>query len=568
VNPDNEQHVQKLRSAVKHSYGKLRPLRKHAERIIRAYVGDKYGEGQTQPVPVNFIELTLNVFLQNLAPKPPRALVTTTNDSLKPTASALELVLEKVTKDIDLAEAERRTVINALIAIGVMKVGMDMNGELYAEPVDIDDWVIDINARHFSDAAFMGHRLRIPYEEALELYGDEVGRLKDHALTYDDLVESDDRLSKISRGSDFKVEDYPDAYIELWEIYRPRENVILTLSPLNHSKLLAVNEWDGIEPGPYHILDFAIVPGQAMPLPPSMSWYELHDMMNMIMRKLADDVETQKTVYLTRPGAVSDTERMRDALHGDILVVDDPSAMEAKRIGALDQGSFLLMLQIKNLYSYMTGGLEVLGGLGPSADTYGQERIISTSANRRIQDMQSRMLRFRESVMRSLAFYEFSAPSGREIIKRVAGIDVNLKWTEEERRGAFEDYVIDIAPYSATNLTPSQRLNMLLQMLTQVLIPMGHKVDQGKLVSLIARYADMPELSELLVNDTQLQPESPEPMPIQGQAPQAAGPMLFGGQQSPRVYVQARAPSAANSIENRLIGKLIDGMDVGNNGRT
>ena len=74
--------------------------------------------------------------------------------------------------------------------------------------------------------------------------------------------------------------------VELRDIWLPREQLIITVETGKLGPSLRVLEWDGPHSGPYRFLRFNEVPGNTMPLPPVALWRDLHDLANVLFRKL------------------------------------------------------------------------------------------------------------------------------------------------------------------------------------------------------------------------------------------------------------------------------------------
>src|SRR5207253_775171 len=136
----------------------------------------------------------------------------------------------------------------------------------------------------------IGHRYRAPLEVIRNSKIYSKGR-KDLSPSTDTAynLEGDERISMIGRtylGMD--SEEFED-FVDLWEVYLPRHRMVLTLiddqltgasktgmtngSPAD---ALRAQHWLGPETGPYHLLSYGMVPGNAMPKAPIMDLIDLH----------------------------------------------------------------------------------------------------------------------------------------------------------------------------------------------------------------------------------------------------------------------------------------------------
>jgi hypothetical protein len=88
-------------------------------------------------------------------------------------------------------------------------------------------------------------------------------------------------------------------FVDLVEVYLPKEQLIVTLPfgpGFGDDDVLRVVEYEGPERGPFHMLGFAYVPDNVLPVPPASIWYYLQVMGNRIARKIGRQAERMKTV--------------------------------------------------------------------------------------------------------------------------------------------------------------------------------------------------------------------------------------------------------------------------------
>jgi hypothetical protein len=152
------------------------------------------------------------------------------------------------------------------------------------------------------------------------------------------------------------------------------------------------------------------------------------------------------------------------------------------------------------MLGYLMGNLDAIGGLSAQSSTLGQDQMLSQSANRMIDDMRQEVSKFHKKVFMDLARYLWEDPfTEMPLVKRVGeNIEIPFVWTDEQKEGDFEQYNLDIEPYSMRSTTPEERLAKLTQMITEIVIPMGMQVDQQKFASVMSHYANLPELEEVL----------------------------------------------------------------------
>jgi len=162
----------------------------------------------------------------------------------------LGLALNKTAKEIKVQDELESAVTNAMFNIGIMKVasetldrGMIADAtQPYAESIDLSDFVYDTNAKKLSMCQFMGHKFRMD-REVFEKCG---------------LYENTDQIASTterggSKGSEYRTsemvhteghETYRDQ-VELWAMFLPFENIILTISSDGAGTICREQEWEG-----------------------------------------------------------------------------------------------------------------------------------------------------------------------------------------------------------------------------------------------------------------------------------------------------------------------------------
>lgn len=572
LNPDNDRDIKRLRSAMDHSRKALLPFREKRVYAIRQYVGKHYGDsGAPKKVPLNLLELAINTYTRQLSANNPHLLCTTKQVGLKPRAVKFELALNNLITEIKFYETMRMAVINAMFSVGIIKTGMSAYqkveldgfmhdiGQPFADSVDLDDWVHDCNARKFEQVQFCGNKYRLPLDYVKEsgLY-DNVDDLK--ASSKYDYDRSEDKAEDLAKSDNrgYDEDEYQD-HIELWDLWLPRENLVVTM-PVGEGKPIRVVDWEGPEYGPYHMLSYGEVPNNIMPLAPVGVWLDLHDLANGLMRKLSLQAERQKTVLGVQRGQDADGKRIVQANDGDAITMDDPQSAREYRYGGMDQQNLGFLLQVNNSYSRHAGNLDSLGGLSPQADTASQERLLSESASKRLSDLQDRTVLFTKEVCRSLGWHLwYDKSTTLPLYKRVSGLDydIPMSFTPEERDGDFYEYNIDIEPYSMQDKSPTTKLNTIKAFVGEILMPLGQQMAQAGmqinfegLTRIYAKYANINELEELITfGNPQLPP--PESTPEQ--------PAPIKPPTTTRHYVRTSRPGATRGGQEAIMAAALFG---------
>lgn len=488
-------------------------------KFLRQIVGENYAsDGASRAVPLPLMATGYAVYVHSLVSANPRALVTTRTPELKPHAIDYGLSLNLLFEEIELKRSLREVVASSMLSLGVMKVGVAESPSLeraatqpFAERVDIDDWVQDMNARSWNEIGFCGNRYRVHLDDlrASEFSDQTVIDNLTKEGPYDWVSESGGKTfpSSISAG-DSSEDPYYDM-VEVYDIWLPREKLFLTVPRKFPDKVIRTMEWEGPSHGPYHRLGFLWPDGNNLPLPPAAMWLDLHILANELFRKTSAQARRQKSnLIVNNP---SDAERARKSMDGDIMPMSPGTDAREVSWGGADQKTLSVTALCKDMFSYFAGNIDVIGGLAPGSRTFSQDKLMAESADVRMRDMQQSVLDLTRNVMRDIAFYRWKEPIRTDVLtKRIDGIDFDFvsKFGPSDRAGMFFDYQFEVAPYSMTYKTPEQRLSTLMQIVQQVILPGAPMLAQsrqmfdfGEFVRTIADLSDIAELKELIKGD-------------------------------------------------------------------
>lgn len=494
-------------------------------------------EGSEVAQPLNLIGMYRTIVGRKLVANNPRALLTTDNRQIKPVVTAMETWVNKQIVNINLVETLQRAVDDSLYCIGVVKVsladpGMAANlgwairaGEPFAETIDLDDFVFDVHARRFDQCAFMGHRYRIPLKVAQKLYG----KARNLQATDDALynMEGDERISVIGRTTLAGFEEL-EPMIDLWEFYLPRHKLIITLKDDDvggtggyPGKALEIKPWLGPRTGPYHILSMGYLPGNPMPVAPIQNLIDLAESVNEMIRKLIDQASRQKEVIVASGTAGKEAANLTETNDGQVMIADRMEEVKAVNWGGPNQNNFQLMGAFKELFSWVAGNLDSLGGLGPQSKTAAQDEMLQQNSSATINDMQQRAIAHASSVVNALCWYFHHDP--QKVMKLTYTLPGMPDVTAPMQIGParqpgqatqpgmmnrdhdFEDMAIHVDPYSLQYKSPEQRMSQLDTVMSQILIPLapilvqqGVGLDFQAYLAMKAKLGDMPQLLELV----------------------------------------------------------------------
>lgn len=561
----------KLTKAVDWSVGRMATPRKERLKAVEQYVGSHYADGGTEKnVPVNLLELLTTIYVQHLAARAPRVMVTSPVDELKPYAREMEIALNQVPGEIKLDKTLRRAVIEALYSVGVVKVGLRLGGsnyegidvgEVFVDLVQLDDYFVDMSAKSRETIAFEGNDYWLPIEEAraLATTGEKL-EPDQHTVTGD---RGEERAEGISgkEGADVYGER-----VWLRDVWIPREQVVITYGVKSKKKLREI-PWDGPECGPYHVLGFSDVPGNLLPLPTVATLRDLHELANAVFRKLARQAVAKKRVVTFTGGSDNDgsANALKEAADGDGIkwTGQKPETID---VGGIDAESLAFYLQVYEQFNRLAGNLDSLGGLGPSAETASQEDAIGQAASARMAAMKSRTIDFTRGIWKSIAWYEWTNPVRKRSIRKPVdqgdGVSFYLarEWSAETRDGDFLDFNFDIDPFSMEDDTPAIRLQKIKQVFLEIIAPslpimqqQGATVDFKKLIELFARLGNVDELREIV--------QFGEPILGEAAAGGSAAPS-FKPAETTRRYERISRAAPTRAAKDGIMSRALMGLGV------
>lgn len=511
---------------VKFSRRKLETLREERVSAIKKLVGIHYSEnGHDKVMPVNLLELALTIYIRNLAASAPKCVVSTENTDLKPFANDLGIVMNQVIKEIKLVKSVRSSILEAMFAIGIVKVGIagtdprpNIGDEPFVSVVQLDDYFVDMSAKSWNEIQYEGNDYWMSKDDVKSLYGVDLCG-DEYNGTGDDGVEQARSVSNDEPGGELSER------VHLRDVYIYGKNRMVTYA-IETMKVLRDIPWDGPEGSPYVKLSFEDVPGNLMPLSPISVWQDLNDFCNQLFRKLGEQAVSSKKVAVFSGGSDDDVDNFRDAEDGGAIRGSGNDPREIA-VGGIDQANLAFFLQTRDLYSLLAGNLDSLGGLSPQAETATQDRIISEAASARLKDMGDRVIEFVEDIVRRIAWYTWTDPirerKYRKVVSERFNIGVNKEWTPETRDGDFLDYNFNIAVFSMKDDSPDVRVQKLANAFNTFIAPllpqleqMGFVLNPMKVMEYVGRNANIPELVEFF----DVRPELPNALAESSSLPQ------------------------------------------------
>ena len=570
-NPKLSTDVEQLSKAVGYSRKCLAVYRTNRIDILRQLVGNHYSDsGADDKVPINLLELAINIYMQRLAAQAPQAEVTTDYPQLKEICTRTEISGNQLLEDMKLGDTLQMAVMGGIICQGIIKTGLNLenvevggetlqSGKAFAAYVSMDDWVQDMTASDDEGSQYEGNFYYTTVDEAEKMFP-----------AYENKFEEIDRQTQ---GNEDKAHDISESAgegqreefrprVRLLDLYLRKQKIVLRCSTNDDDtdpirEVLAIVDWSKRKRGPYHKLAFMKIDNNAMPVAPAMHWRDIHDLSNRLFRKLGRQADRQKTITGVRAGGDQDGNRVVEANDGDVIKLDDPQATKEYKYGGISPESLGFLVMVRDLFSYMAGNLDVLGGLGPQSETLGQDRLLSASASMRIQKMQKTTITFVRDIIEDVFMYMWEDPLYNPVVtKRVKGFDdisVQVPFGPEERQGEFLRLNIDIEPYSMQHTTPEAKLQGLRTIFTEFVAPFlpmmqaqGVTLDMEMLFRKIGKLGNIPELNDIIIYANPIH----EPQPMQPAGKPAT---------TTRRYERVNRPGATNAGKSTILQNALFG---------
>jgi hypothetical protein len=565
MDPYNPDEAGRLFRAAHASYRNQEPFRLISQNLARDHAGSGYGseEGKRYETVINLMNQMVDAYMMSLVANRPRVLLSTRHQGLKFFAKKFEVNLNNLIEEIRLEETLARWVLDAFFGMGIIKIhlansapvllenGIWMDpGVPYASNIPLDNFVWDNSATSWENIAYAGDWYRIPFDDLKsEVYDQEA--VEANKLTPTTKFASDeDRLEKITLGHETDIDEFrpmvdvadfwvpEDAKIYTWAI-DPRQPFIGKGQPI------AQMTWDGPEGGPYHRLGFGDVPENIMSIAPAAQVSYMAKNINNLLRMQLKRAREFKRVHGYSPSGADDAKQAQRAGDDQWLKMQNPKEIGEITIGGIDPPTQAFILETMNLFDRMAGNLPAMLGLGPQAETLGQEKLIHGAVSSKEAKMQLKVLGGTRQVVRDLGWMlwndQVRVQQATIPIQGAEGYEIDATWTPDDREGDFFDYNFDIDVYSMAYQSPQQRLQALLGLLQQAFFPaaemmaaQGGVIDMAELASVCAEYSHQPKLNDIIkfIN-------APEQEPPSGDLPKK--PAITN-----RTYQHQRVPSAGS----------------------
>ncbi len=524
----------KLMRSVQVGFDKMKHFRRIRLRILGQYAGRHYQRRRqdslesSKAYPINFIYKAMTTLVPNLVYNEPKAKISTQTMDYRPYADVLTLATNHLGYEIDLRMTLRMVLTDAIILAGWIKTGIttaattvDLDGNLhdrgqpFADRVDPDDMTLDPFARTMEEAYYIGNRFRVNKEELYQSEMIPAKQIEQLQTRFDYPNWSEASLmSHSAESSNFMtVNQGPVEYVDLVEVWMPYEEKVVTIpyDPTGNTYLYQKNylrevEYEGPERGPYHMLGFAFAPDNVMPIAPALMWMDLAEMGNKIARKIARQAERQKTILAYEASAWEDANDVKDADDGETVRVDSVEALKEIEFGGANENGYQYMEWAERHFSDVAMNIDLLAGEGTNEPTATQAEITQANTSVRLADMQNMVYSFTGGVMKDMMFFLHTDPLiEMPLVKRVQGVDTQVKYTPEMREGDWMDYHLKVVPFSMARQDPNVKVRRLMEFAANV-IPafagahqmLGPAFNLETAIAIVGREMGIDELDEII----------------------------------------------------------------------
>ena len=509
--------TQRIQHGAKNWTKMARPLLVNRNRMMESFCADYFTEGQGHygQHTMNLIDRAIGILVPYLAMANPQVNAETRLKQLRPWAYTTQLALNHLLDEIKFSSTVLRPAIfNSMFGAGIVKSGVMKEyeadifgnhlevGQPYAAVVDDEDYIGDVAADTRDDFEMEGNYYVMPTEQAKQFFGPAHA---DHITpTYklhgDTSVK--DTVKRNVNDSEYHTLRY---WTRFMDVYIPDEGVTITLlADETYSKKLREVGYDGPEDGPYDFLGYKFAPKNPMPIPPAWGWMDYDTAINVLVNKMRNQAERQKSVLAYTSEGEADSEAIKSSGDGDSVKVDDINNIKEVAYGGVNENNYPWTQWLEGQFSIQGGNLYQLGGRSQQANTLGQEQMMMTNASRIVDDMEQSVYDLATSIIRKLAWFIWTDPLIQiPVIKRVEGAgEIEVIFDKYAQEGDFWDFNFKLQPYSMQRFNPTIQNQKLMEFLTAWALPVaGMAAQQGTQINIDAATRKIAQYMQLDISD-------------------------------------------------------------------
>ena len=496
--------ARRLAKAAQYADKALRGPRAVRRALAREYAGRLYGEGAeaglTSPEPEDRVSINLLLsMVGSITPAlslKPQAEVTTEYEQLRHYAQVLKAAIDHDLEECGAEAVFGQAGMEALFGPAVLKTGIcgdpaisveDADGyrdnadKPYVSLVDLDDYLPDMTVRSRDMMGFEGNRFDVSFDWAMDSGAfDRAGRGEIERIFRDNegRQEPHERTESIERRQPEPGRD--ECFIprvQLAELWLPFSNRIVVM-PADWdaaTRFLADHEYAGPEGGPYDLLAYLTVPGCLMPLSKVGSIFDLHLLINLLARKIAEQAINQKTVGVHDGTDVAGLEAIQAAGNNQWARVANIDRFKEISLGGVNPLGPEAVTFFEQWFQRMAGNPNLVGGLQAESKTATQDQMLMQAASQVIASMRQAFLAAAKQVLTKLAWYRWSDPSStfNVLIPVEDTPGFQSRWDPETREGDWLDYHIAISPYGVRFREPTEEYQALLEAFERLIVPLA-----------------------------------------------------------------------------------------------
>ena len=429
-----------------------------------------------------------------------------------------------------------------------------MQARPYCAPISLDNLVVDPDCMDIREAEVVGDEYDVNQDYALAKWPQSADRIRS------DIEAKEKESAKLTHKSSHETLYKKFRVIDLW--FAPGNPIagdygaIVTVPARGPMEPLEII--DATADGPYEFLGLMDVPDNPLPLAPLTAMCALDEIINASARKFVRQTERSKTILAVEGAAEQDGSTVIKANDGEAVRVGSVDRLKEIHFGGAEPDNFTALQFLIGMADRQGGNISLLGGQGTDSKTATEAGLLGTNQQIVISELKRRLYKTVKRVVRRIG----------GMLLDDAGIDVTLgvgnpfvppvRFTPEYRRmmgGDTGQYTFDIEPYSMEPEEPKKRIENIMLLTNQVLIPtmqaslaQGKMLDVPALVEIIGREMHVKELAELY-HDIGVPPQMMQPGMGGPGAP--ALPSQGGAQVRINAGTAARGPEQMRMRERR-----------------
>lgn len=571
---------QKLALSAKRANDRMRWVRERRAGNMKLALGPYYGPEAAgiyeasgdRKSPVNLIGQAIRNYHALLCPSTVANTPTAKRRMLSGEALKLGALLDQVWERQDLCRALVAPCIKDAMfgGIGIALVGekagsdqLEANGamvrlgEMYAERVDLNDWIIDPVARTFAERAYEGHRYRVPLEYALDC-----GVFKGKEELLRQLPKVGEARQSDYTGVDLFSKTNTDDKEALFEQVELMDITIFagdkayqvtmgaSLDRVEGAEYLLVSDYSGPPPSRYAYLWFDDVPNNTIPQAMASGWIDLHFAGDRVVSKMIRQMLKAKRNFAFNRGSSDDAQALLEAPDMEGVGVDDAASLKQIDMGGVMDDFYKAMPFLEAKFADTSAGAQQLAGTAQASDskTLGEAEIRQTNQSNQTRKLHERVDLFQTDISKKLSFYATTDPMIKApVTVRIAGGEqLDLHYAAENRRGDWQDFSFTIRTSRSQNMDPAVKAAAVVSLLKDAAPAVMALAQQGAcdfmgVMRNLCQLTDNPELAEYL-NDPMVQMTMQQMgMNIDQQTGEQGQPVPMGGgpTPSPKSGVQA-----------------------------